>query len=155
MKKRSLWLAVVCGGCLAYLAVRGCGNEPEGRLAAHLDALSKIMKGHLGSPEKGVTRLFDYNQAHVSEMLGLWGELIATLDRIEDDRAREKRGKRIVATLRPALDRFAAAAEPFFERVQRDPAARRTLEQRLARLKPLEELFQSLGRLGGTLLRLR
>ncbi len=155
MKRRALVLGLVCGGSLVYLAVRGCGNEPEGRLAAHLDKLTAIMKGNLGSPQKGVTRLFDYNQAHVSEMLGLWGEIIATLDRIEDDRAREKRGKRIVETLRPALDRFAAAAEPFFERVQRDPEARRTLEQRLARLKPLEDLFQSLGRFGARLLPLR
>ena len=155
MRAKRVVLVAVVGAALAYYAVRGCGNEPEDRLAAHLDALTKIMKGHLGSPAKGVTRLFDYNQAHVSEMLGLWGEIIATLDRIEDDRAREKRGRRIVATLRPALDRFAAAAEPFFEKVQRDPEARRTLEKRLARLKPLEDLFQSLGRFAGSLVHLR
>jgi hypothetical protein len=145
-KRGAVFAILVAGSIAAVCGVRGCGDEPEDKLAVHLDQLTKIMKGGLGSPNQGVTRLFDYNQANISEMLGLWGEIIATLDRIEDDRTRERRGRRIVQVLRPALDRFGAAAEPFFERVQRDPEAKRTLEKRLARLKPLEELFQSLGR---------
>jgi len=142
----SLCFVGVCG-------LRGC--TPEAKLATHLDQLSRLMEKHVRSPRGAVTRFFDYNQEHLSEMLGLWGDILATLDRIENDKSREARGRRLVATLRPSLQRFGETSQRFFEAVQRDPEARQELERRLARLRPLEDLFQALSRLTRQLVLLR
>ena len=144
MRVRRWGIASLVVGASVLALCRVGGSRPEKKLAAHVDELTQIMKRNLATPEAGVTELFDHNREHVSAMLALWGEIIAALDRIEDDRARERRGRQIVAGLRPALDRFGQAAERFFDRVDRDPRARAALEKRLARLKPLEDLFQSL-----------
>ena len=143
-KRRWVLLAVVgAAGLFVLHRMEGC--EPEDDLATHLDELTGLMKKHVRNPRQGVTRVFDYNQEHVAGMLQSWGEIIASLDRIEKDAARQRRGARIVKVLKPALERFKAAADPFFDAVGRDPEARRAMEQRLARLKPLEDLFRSLG----------
>jgi DNA repair ATPase RecN len=143
------WRWIVGALFVAAGAVAVCqlgGGEPEDKLAANLDKLSRIMLDNVRTPKKGVTRVFDYNRDHIAEMLARWGEIIADLDRIENDKQREKRGRHIVKVLRPALERAGQAAERFFEAVSRDPEAQRELERRLARLKPLEELFRSLAR---------
>lgn len=149
MRARKWGALIVVGVAGLFVLHRMESCEPEDDLASHLDDLAGLMKKHVGNPKQGVTRVFDYNQQHVAGMLQAWGEIIAALDSIEKDSAREKRGARVVKVLKPALQRLKAAADPFFDAVGRDPEARRAMEQRLARLKPLEDLFQSLGGLAG------
>jgi hypothetical protein len=152
-KKWGLLIVVGAAGLFVLHRMEGC--EPEDDLAGHVDDLAALMKKHVGNPKQGVTRVFDYNREHVAGMLQAWGEIIASLDSIEKDSAREQRGARVVKVLRPALQRFKAATDPFFDAVGRDPEARRALEQRLARLKPLDDLFRSLGSYAGVLLPLQ
>ena len=146
MRSSKKWAVLVAVGAAALFVLhRMEGCEPEDDLADHLDELTSLMKRHVGSPRVGVAKVFDYNRDHVAGMMQDWGEIMAALDSLEKPGPRERRGQRIVRKLKPSLGRLKAAAEPFFDAVGRDPEAQKLMEERLARLKPLEDLFGALG----------
>jgi len=156
-RKRHRWGLVLLLGLAAlliYATGRGC--TPESAIAAHLGQLTDRMKTNLETPAQGVTAYFDYLQQALPELLEQTGELVVTLDRIEDETERNARADEMVAVLREPVQRYAGVAEEFWQRVADDERAREVLGQRLQRLERLGEIFQRIGAaLGGGLFRQR
>src|SRR2546423_15685989 len=82
------WLAgaVIAGG--AVLAMRGCLSKPaaDERLAERFEKLCDIARANIETPERGVRRLGHYLGEHGGDILKDFGDTIATIEKVRDDR---------------------------------------------------------------------
>src|SRR5512142_2105062 len=95
MKIRT-WLAcvVMVGGFGAY-EMRGCLSKapPDEKLAGRFEAMCKIAKDNIETPEKGVRKLGGYLLDHTDDILGELGGTITTIERIKNDDKHDQRAR--------------------------------------------------------------
>jgi hypothetical protein len=87
--KSSGWIlgAVVAGG-VVFSMRSGCvstSSAPDERLAGRFEAMCKIARSNISTPEKGVRKLGHYFARHTGDILGEFGETIVTIEKIRDD----------------------------------------------------------------------
>ena len=144
--RTTAWLAaalLVAGG---VYTTRGCLNQldPDQKLAAQLDDLCEVARDNVKTPEQGVRQIGRYLLKHGSEMSSELVSTVATIERIEDDRAHDKRAEL-------ARDRLHKADcgdwERFMDAVEQDPAAYELVEHHLQRLGRTLEIILSGGKM--------
>jgi hypothetical protein len=142
--KMTGWLfgAVVAGGVV--FAMRGCLSRspaPDERFAGRLHDMCSIARKNVKTPETGVRQLGRYLDKHTGDLLGEWGDTIATIERIPDDAKHDERA-------RVARDRLRKQACPrewqeFAEAVENDPASRALVDRFAERLSRTFEIIGS------------
>jgi hypothetical protein len=116
------WLAgaLLAGGVV--LAMRGgcltAKEAPDIELAGRFDSMCKIARANIDDPVRGVRKLGHYLDQHAGDLLGEWGETLATIERIGDDAKHDQRARlarsRLSRPLRACEDdwmRFGQAVE--------------------------------------------
>jgi len=125
------------GGCL------GGNAAPDERIASRFTDMCKIARKNVYTPERGVRALGTYLDKHASDMLGDWGETIATIERISDDRKHDQRAflarQRITKPVNDCMETW----NKFSEAVSEDPAASALVERFGTRLSRTFEIIFS------------
>src|SRR5688500_15350840 len=102
--KTSGWiLGVVAAVGIAITIKGGCASSsraPDERLAGHFDKLMcNIARKNIKTPERGVRQLGRYLDRHARDMFGDFGDMLATIERIQDDDKHDRRAKQARARL--------------------------------------------------------
>lgn len=86
-----IWLAglLVAGGCWSSSS----GNAPDEKIAKRMTDVCAIAKEGSTDAVKGVKKLGKYFDAHTGDLLGEWGDTLATIERIPDDRKHDDRAR--------------------------------------------------------------
>ena len=79
--------AVKAGGCLSTT------SAPDEKLAARMGDICAIARDGGNDPVKGVKKLGKYFDANAGHFLGEWGETLAAIERIPDDRKHDDRAR--------------------------------------------------------------
>lgn len=115
---------------------------PDDHLVAYVGGMCKVMDRHVDQPNAGVDALFGYYGKHTPDMMKQFGDLLVEIERIQDDRAHDRRAQKANQKLRKAFKRCERTAERFIDAVEDDPRARAKLERGLDRLgRTLEIIF--------------
>jgi hypothetical protein len=137
--------AVVVGGVVMTMRSSGClskGPAPDERFAGRLDDICEIARKNMDSPERGVRSLGRYFDKHAGDMLGEWGDTIAAIERIPDDKKHDDRARLARDRMRKPVLACANDWNAFNRAVERDPAAK-ALVQRFA--ERLQRTFEIIG----------
>jgi hypothetical protein len=119
------------GGCLT-----GDSKAPDQRLVGHLDDMCKIAGANVDKPVRGVKKLGTYLDKHAGDILGAWGDTLATIERIPDDKKHDARARLARDRLHGSVGRCAPEWIAFITAVDNDPEASAMVErftERLAR----------------------
>jgi hypothetical protein len=141
------WLAgaLVAGGVVMTMR-SGClskSQAPDERFAGRLDDLCAIARKHVDTPEVGVRALGRYFDKHVGDMLGEWGDTIAAIERIPDDKKHDDRARLARDRMRKPALACAADWQAFNRAVERDPKAKALVERFAERLQRTFEIIGS------------
>jgi hypothetical protein len=141
------WLITGAIAAAVVLAnpMAGCLDDdadPDERLAGHFTDLCKIARGHIDKPDRGLQKLGRYLDKHAGAITGAYGELIALIERIEDDRAHDERARRARERITKPTIACQRDWERFARAVEQDPEATERLQRAGQRLsRTLEILF--------------
>ncbi len=144
--KLSGWItgALVAGGVV--FAMRGClsgSPAPDERLAGRLDDMCQIARKNVDKPEAGLRRLGAYLNEHTGDLLGEWGDTIATIERIPDDAKHDARARLARDRIRKPVLACQSDWARFGQAVENDPAAKAMLEHFMERLSRTFEIIGS------------
>ena len=142
MRARRPWWKLFVVVVVTALVVRGgaCGMcrsstpAPDERLAANLRALCAIAEDGIDDPDEGVTRLMRYHGDHGPAMLQAFGELLVTIERIDDDAAHDRRARIARDRLHAPMIACQRTWQEFGEAVEADPVASKKLQRGVDRL---------------------
>src|SRR4051812_47936840 len=92
------WLAglVVTGGVVLAVKAGGClstSSAPDEKIAERMGDVCKIARENADAPVKGVKKLGKYFEAHTGDLLGEWGDTLAAIETIPDDRKHDDRAR--------------------------------------------------------------
>lgn len=149
--KHTGWMlaAVAIGGAFA---ARDClddaGSDPDERLAAQLEhVLCKIGKVGAKDPVKGVRKLGAYLAEHSGDMLKNFGDTIAMIESIRDDKKHDARAYKARDTLATPIVDCDETWNEFGERVEDSPEAIALLDHAGKRLeRTLDIIFDDRAR---------
>ncbi|HEY5950015.1 MAG TPA: hypothetical protein VIV40_31185 [Kofleriaceae bacterium] len=145
MKTSGLILGALVAGGVAFTIKGGClsSEKPaDAKLAAHFDKLMcGIARNNIKTPERGVRELGRYMDKHTGEMLGDFGEMIATIERIKDDDKHDRRAEKARDRLHKPLIACARDWNRFGEAISEDPKAMELLERFNERLSRTFEII--------------
>lgn len=121
------WLAglVVAGG-LAYSLKGGClstTSAPDEKIAERMADICVIARDGANDPVKGVKKLGKYFDAHTGDLLGEWGETLATIERIPDDRKHDDRARLARDRIQAPLIRCSRELQRFGNAIEASPEA--------------------------------
>jgi hypothetical protein len=121
------WLAglVVVGG-LGYALKGGCLNStsaPDEKIAERMGDICTIARDGGNDPVKGVKKLGKYFDAHTGDLLGEWGETLATIERIPDDRKHDDRARLARDRIQAPLIRCNRELQRFGNAIEASPEA--------------------------------
>ncbi len=92
------WLvagAIAIGGVVFIRG--GCLNQtskaPDERLASRIEDVCDIARGNIATPVRGVHKLGAYMAKHTGDLLGDFGSMLATIERIPDDAKHDARAR--------------------------------------------------------------
>ena len=125
------------GGCLSG------GEDPDERIAGRLTDMCKIARKNLDTPERGVRALGKYLDKHAGDLLGDWGETLAAIERIGDDRKHDQRAYLARERISKPVRDCAGSWNDFGEAVANDPAASALVDRFGARLSRTFEIIFS------------
>lgn len=144
MKKMVLVVGALVAGGVVF-AKGGCLTEgsdaPDQKLAAHLDETCKIARANIDNPVRGVKKLGAYLDKHAGHIFGEWGDLLATIERIPDDKKHDKRARLARERIHTSVVRCAPDWIVFIEAVQQDPEASAMVERFSERLSRTLEII--------------
>ena len=119
-------------------------QAPDQQLVGHVKGMCKVMKKNVERPERGVDALFGYYGKNGPQMLQQFGDLLVLIERIEDDKAHDRRARKANQRIVKALQACERTAERFFTAVEDDPKARAKFERGIERFgRTLEILFSA------------
>lgn len=137
-----LVLMVVVGVIIWWYPNDETRRGPDDNLVAYVGGMCKVMDKHLDQPNAGVDALFGYYSKHTPDMMKQFGDLLVEIERIQDDKAHDRRAKKANHKLRKAFQRCERTAQRFADAIESDPQARRKLERGVDRLgRTLEIIF--------------
>jgi len=142
------WIAgALLAGGVVFAMRGGCLNSsssaPDQRLAKRYDEICGIARDNIGTPEKGVRKLGHYLDKNVEHLLGDWGAMFATIERIPDDGKHDERARVARDRLQKPLKACEATWQRFGEAVQADPEAAALVQRFSVRLnRTFEILFK-------------
>ena len=141
------WLtgALLAGGVVITMRT-GCLSKapaPDERFASRLDDMCEIARKNVETPERGVRSLGRYLDKHTGDLLGEWGDTIATIERIPDDAKHDARARVARDRMRQPVLACAADWAAFNHAVENDPAARALVERVAERLQRTFEIIGS------------
>jgi hypothetical protein len=87
-----IWLAglLIASGCWSSSST---GNAPDEKIGKRMGDICSIAKEGGSDAVKGVKKLGKYFDAHTGDLLGEWGETLATIERIPDDKKHDDRAR--------------------------------------------------------------
>jgi len=87
-----IWLAglLVVGGCWSSSS---SDSAPDQKIAKRMGDICSIAKVGSSDAVKGVKKLGKYFDAHTGDLLGEWGDTLATIERIPDDKKHDDRAR--------------------------------------------------------------
>jgi hypothetical protein len=87
-----IWLAgvLIATGCWSSST---SGNAPDEKIAKRMGDICAIAKEGSTDAVKGVKKLGKYFDAHTGDLLGEWGDTLATIERIPDDKKHDDRAR--------------------------------------------------------------
>jgi hypothetical protein len=135
--------ALVAGGVV--FAMRGCLSKeaPDERLAGRFATLCDIARDNLATPERGVRKLGHYLGEHTGDLFGDFGETIATIEKVRDDRKHDDRARVARDRLRAPLRACERDWTRFAQAVEGDPAAAELVQHTAERLNRTLEILLS------------
>lgn len=140
--RRALVIVVIAAVGTFWLTARDRPPTPDERIVAHTRALCGIAEDGIAAPRDGVARLFRYHGDHGPAMARDWAELLVLIERIDDDRAHDRRAREAARRIHAPMRRCEPIFERFARAVEGDPAASALLERGMTRLgRTLEILF--------------
>ncbi|NVB83388.1 MAG: hypothetical protein HOV81_33760 [Kofleriaceae bacterium] len=135
--------ALVAGGVV--FARGGCLTEgstaPDQKLVGHLDDMCKIAGANVEKPVRGVKKLGKYLDKHAGDILGAWGDTLATIERIPDDKKHDDRARLARDRIHGSVGRCAPDWIAFITAVQNDPEASEMVERFSERLSRTLEII--------------
>jgi len=140
------WLAglVVAGG-LAYSFGGGClstTSAPDQKIAERMAEICVIARDGANDPVKGVKKLGKYFDAHTGDLLGEWGETLATIQRIPDDRKPDARARLARDRIQAPLIRCNRELQRFGNAIEASPEASAMMQRFSVRFnRTLEIIF--------------
>jgi len=140
--------ALVAGGVVLATKGGGCLRQeqaPDQRLASRFVSLCEIARANVDTPERGVRKLGHYLDKHAGDLLGDWGQTLAAIERIGDDRRHDDRARLARNRLTKPLRACERDWSRFGEAVENDPEAARLVENFGARLNRTFEIIFSGG----------
>jgi hypothetical protein len=149
-RSRFSWWMLVAAVVVGGWAVRGgaCGacrsvrQEPDVRLAHHLQNLCTVAEDGAIEPRTGVRKLMRYYGDHGPDMVAAFAETLVTIERIDNDDAHDARARLARDRIQKPLLDCADTWEEFAQAVENDPEASATLQRGVERLgRTLEILF--------------
>lgn len=150
-RSRASWWTLVAVVVVGGFVIRGgaCGacrgtvkQEPDVRLARHLQNLCTVAEDGAIEPRTGVRKLMKYYGDHGPDMLEAFGATLVTIERIHDDDAHDARARLARDRIQKPLLDCAETWEKFADAVENDPEASATLQRGVERLgRTLEILF--------------
>ncbi len=136
--------ALVAGG-VVFTIKGGClssQSAPDDRLAGHFDKLMcGIARNNIKTPERGVRELGRYLDKHAGEMFGDFGEMLATIERIQDDDKHDRRAEKARDRLQKPMIACGRDWNRFGEAISEDPKAMELLERFNERLSRTFEII--------------
>lgn len=124
------------GGCLT-----GSSSAPDQKLASHLDDMCKIAGDNVEKPVRGVKKMGAYLEKHAGHILGAWGDTLAAIERIPDDKKHDDRARVARDRIHGSIGRCAPEWIAFFTAVQNDPDASEMVERFSERLSRTLEII--------------
>jgi len=146
MKLTGWFSAALVGGGVVFMVRSGClskGPAPDERFASRLDDMCEIARKNVDSPERGVTLLGRYLDKHTGDMLGEWGDTIATIERIPDDKKHDDRARLARDRMRRPVIACANDWSAFGRAVEANPAAKAKVDRFAERLQRTFEIIGS------------
>ena len=124
------------GGCVTSI------RAADARLAGHFDKMMcGIARDNIKTPEKGVRELGHYLDKHARDIFGDFGDMIATIERIPDDKKHDKRAELSRDRLAKPLYMCARDWNRFGEAISKDPKATALLQRFNERLSRTFEII--------------
>jgi hypothetical protein len=140
--------AIAVGGVV--VARGGCLNQttkaPDERLASRISDICDIARGNISTPVRGVHKLGAYMAKHSGDVLGDFGDMMATIERIPDDAKHDARAR--VARDRIRKPAIACQADwiRFGHAVENNPEASALMQRFSIRLnRTIEIIFSGMG----------
>jgi hypothetical protein len=139
------WIVVAVALGTGALTMRGCLSRPapDERLARRIEMMCSIARANVETPEDGVRALGKYLDKHLGDVLGEFGDTIASIERISDDADHDDRARVARDRIRTPLRACERDWKRFADAVAADRAAMQLVENASARLsRTLEIIFQ-------------
>jgi hypothetical protein len=143
MKNTWVVALVLAGGAFGAYRMSGClSKEPDQKLASRFDDLCDIAHDGVDDPVRGVNKLGRYLGRHTDDMLGEFGATIATIEKVSDDDAHDRRAHVARERISKPLIECAETWDEFGNAIEGSPEAVEILERGIDRLgRTLEILF--------------
>lgn len=122
------WLAglLVTGGVLFAVRTGGClstSSAPDEKIAERMADICVIARDGGNDAVKGVKKLGKYFDAHTGDLLGEWGETLAAIERISDDRKHDDRARLARDRIQAPLIRCSRELQRFGNAIEANPEA--------------------------------
>lgn len=143
MKLKGWLVAGAFAGALVF-ASRGCLTDaaPDERIADRFEDLCKVARGGVAKPEAGVRKLGHYLDKHADDLLGDFGETLALIERIDDDKKHDDRARLARDRMQKPLRACERDWQRFADAIEADPKASALLDRGVRRLnRTLEIMF--------------
>jgi hypothetical protein len=146
MKLTGWFTGALLAGGVVFTMRSGCLSKsaaPDERFAGRLDDMCQIARKNVDTPERGVKQLGRYLDKHVGDLLGEWGDTIAAIERIPDDKKHDDRARLARDRMRAPVLACAGDWNAFNHAVERNPAAKALVERFAERLQRTFEIIGS------------
>ena len=132
MKKKSAWILLGVGAAIAWWLWPDSAAEEE--LGDHLESICDIARSNVDDPKDGVEELFGYYGRNSPEILRLFGSLLVSIERIEDDAEHDERAAEAAEVLHATMADCDDDWDAFLAAVSADPEANELMLRGFARL---------------------
>lgn len=140
------WLAglIVTSGVVVAVKAGGClstSSAPDEKIAERMGAVCSIARENADSPVKGVKKLGKYFEAHTGDLLGEWGDTLATIESIPDDRKHDDRARLARDRIQRPLIACSREIQRFANAIEANPEASAMMQRFSIRLNRTMEII--------------
>jgi hypothetical protein len=142
MKAKGWFVSALFVGGVVF-AMRGCLSSPapDEKLAGRFDAMCKIARDNVKTPQRGVRKLGGYLSKHTGDILGEFGSTLEAIETIADDAKHDKRAELARDRMRAPVRACIGDWMQFADAVESDPEASALVDHFMLRLSRTLEII--------------